>query len=461
MKIGNAEVQQVHLIGIGGMHMSAIAQILLAEGISVSGSDLVSSALTDRLETIGAEIHQGHVAHNLGNADLVVATAAAKADNAELIEAQRRGLPILARHEMVARLMEGRIGVAVAGTHGKTTTSSMLAFMLETAGLSPTYLLGGESLELHGNAAAGHGSHIVVEADEYAGAFLAYNPRIALVTNIESDHLDYYGSELNLISAFGTFMTHVVRGGTLIACADSPLVEQTINSRSGSIRAQVERYALDSATDWRAESIELRGKESIFTVQSRWGNHGRFCICLTGRHNVSNALGAIAAGHALGLKDDTMRDALGSFHGVHRRFELVGEAGGITIMDDYAHHPTEVRATLQAARLRFPGRRLVVVFQPHTFSRTEYLLEGFRTCFADADRLLLLQTFAAREAPRAGFDARRLADEIAAPQAQFAANPEQALALLTNELRAGDVCLTVGAGDVTMLGPQILEAICH
>ena len=449
----------VHLVGIGGMHMSAIAQILLSEGIAVSGSDLALTPLTDRLEALGAIVHAGHDAANLGDAGLVVTTAAAKRDNPELAEARRRGTPVLMRHEMVARLMQGRIALAIAGAHGKTTTTSLVAFMLKRAGLEPSYLIGGESLDLGGNAAPGAGKHIVVEADEYAGAFLAYHPQIAVVLNIDVDHLDYFGSEAALLDAYRGFMTNVPANGVLIAGADSHRLAALLATCRPALLARVERFSLERDADWRADEIVPEPGGSSFSINSRQGSHGRYRLHLPGRYNVANALAAFAAGHAAGLNDEVMRQAIANFHGAHRRFELIGTAAEITVIDDYAHHPTEVAAMLAAARARYPGRRLVVIFQPHTFSRTQYLLDGFRGCFAEADVLFLLQTFAARETPEAGIDARRLADEVRAPRPHFIETAAEAVSALALELRSGDVCLTVGAGSVTQIGPLLIEEV--
>lgn len=450
---------RVHLVGIGGMHMSAIAQILLSEGVAVSGSDLSLTPLTDRLAALGATIHAGHDAANLGEAQMVVTTAAAKSDNPELAEAGRRGIPVLMRHEMVARLMEGRTALAVAGAHGKTTTTSLLAFMLQRAGLEPAYLIGGESLDLGGNAAPGAGRFIVVEADEYAGAFLAYHPQIAVVLNVDVDHLDYYGSESKLLDAFGGFMANVPKDGILIAGIDSPRLAALLETAGPTIEARVERCSVEQDADWRADEITLEAVGSSFVIHSRRGSHGRFQTHLPGRYNVANALAAFAAGHAAGLDDEGMRATIADFHGAHRRFELIGEAAGVTVIDDYAHHPTEISSMLSAARSRYPDRRLAVLFQPHTYSRTEYLLDGFRTCFAEADALFLLQTFAARETPEAGIDARRLAQEVRSPRPRFVATADEALAALTEALRTGDVCLTVGAGSVTRIGPLLIEEL--
>ena len=459
--------RHVHLVGIGGMHMSAIAQVLLSAGVQVSGSDLQETDLTHRLAALGATVHRGHAATHLGDAELVVVTAAAKPDNPEVVEARRRGIPVISRAEMVARLTAGRTTIAVAGTHGKTTTSSLIAFLLARAGRTPGYLLGGESLDLGGNAAAGSGPEIVVEADEYARAFLAYRPRLAVVTNIEPDHLDYYGSPETLTDAFRQFLRQVEPGGRIIASADSaPLAALTAER----LPATVERYRVVPAVppggagangaDWLALDEGPDGSGGRSFVVLRWGQHvGRFTITRPGRHNVANALAAIAVGSALGLSAEVMRSALPHFRGARRRFERVGEARGVTVLDDYAHHPTEVRATLAAAREHFPGRRLVVLFQPHTYSRTQYLFEEFRTCFTEADALFILETYAARETPAAGMSAVELTRAIIAPPARYVDSIKAAVKSLKKAVRAGDVVFTMGAGDVNAAGPALLRAL--
>lgn len=459
--------RRVHLVGIGGMHMSAIAQVLLSAGVWVSGSDLQDTDLTRRLAALGATVHHGHAAAHVGDAELVVVTAAAKPDNPEVVEARRRGIPVISRAEMVARLTAGRTTIAVAGTHGKTTTSSLIAFLLARAGKAPGYLLGGESLDLGGNAAAGSGPAMVVEADEYARAFLAYRPHVAVVTNIEPDHLDYYGSPTALTDAFRQFLRRVEPGGRIIACADSaPLAALTAEP----LPATVERYRVLPATpaggpsangaDWLALDEGPDGSGGRSFVVLRWGQRvGRFTISRPGRHNVANALAAIAAGAALGLTTEEMRTALPHFRGARRRFELVGEARGVTVMDDYAHHPTEIRATLAAAREHFPGRRLVVLFQPHTYSRTQYLFDEFRLCFADADALFILETYAARETPAAGLGATDLARAVTMPPARYVDSIKAAVKSLKKMVRSGDVVFTMGAGDVNAAGPALLRAL--
>jgi len=454
----------VHLVGIGGMHMSAIARILLARGHAVSGSDLRRSPLTDAVEALGVRVAIGHAAANLGDADLVVTTSAATADNPELNEARRRAIPVIKRADMVARLMAGKIGVCIAGCHGKSTTSGMVAYILAAAGRDPTYLIGAEVAALGTNAAAGRGPHVVVEADEYDRAFLSYHPQVALVTNVEADHLDYYKTWEAVQEAFRQFVSQVspVRTGwspvpMLLLCAD--------DAEALSLRAyaqpsvDVQTYALDTEADWRAVDVESDGPGYRFEVMLRGETFGRFRIALPIRHNVLNALGAVAACHAAGLSAAEIAAGLPGYTGVRRRFERRGEAAGVLVMDDYAHHPTEIAATAAAVRLHFPGRRSVALFQPHTYARSRYLLPAFRSCFRDFDRLFILETYAAREAIADGLTAAQLAAEIELPPPTCVAGFEAAADLVVAELRPGDVFFTVGAGDVDTVVPLVLERL--
>ncbi|MGE0228612.1 MAG: UDP-N-acetylmuramate--L-alanine ligase [Dehalococcoidia bacterium] len=453
---GFAIPHRVHLIGAGGMHMSAIGQILLARGHVVTGSDIAPSEQVERLRAMGAVIYQGHAASNLGRAELVVTTVAAKDDNPELLAALSLGIPVLVRAEMVQRLIADRDVLAVAGTHGKTTTTTLLALMAVRGGLDPLVLAGGDSRELGSNAREGAGRVAVVEADEYAEAFLQYEPRYAVILNVEADHLDYYGTEERFIEAFRSFSSRVQPGGTLFVCADSPHAAEiaTQRARDG---ARVERFALaDVEAEWRA--VQLRGNDRggiDFVVQLDGSEVGRVSLQVPGRHNVSNALGALAMAMRAGVDFHRAAQAASEFTGAHRRFEHVADVRGVTIMDDYAHHPTEVRATLQSARARFPGRRLVACFQPHTYSRSRYLLAGFRTCFEALDHLFVLGTYAAREAPDAGLSAQELVREITSPAPDFVETFDDAARQIADRLRPGDVFFTIGAGDVDRLGPMV------
>jgi UDP-N-acetylmuramate--alanine ligase len=456
--------ERVHLVGIGGVHMSAIAHILMTWGHTISGSDLRLSGFTDRLVAQGAEVHQGHDGANVDDAGLVVITSAAAKDNPEIVEARRRGIPIIKRADMVARLMEGHRSIAIAGTHGKTTTTSLVSFMLVEAGLSPTFLVGGDVVNLGTNAEAGKGEYVVVEADEFDAAFLSYSPDIAVVTNIEPDHLDIYGSFDELISAFAQFLKQVPSGGFIIACADDPMVAELLGrGRVPEIPLQtrnVELYGLNAPVDWVVSHLgESREGGQEFLVGLNGRPYAEFRLGLPGRHNVANALAAIAVGHHCGVSIDVMRKALAEFRGAGRRFEFVGEADGVTLMDDYAHHPTELRATIAAAHEQFPGRRLVGLFQPHTYSRTLYLLDEFRTCFEGLDVLLILETYAAREPIAAGMSAEDLTKEVTFPSARFVANFDEAADAVLEILRPGDVFFTLGAGDVNEVGPMVLKEL--
>ncbi|HJM75125.1 MAG TPA: UDP-N-acetylmuramate--L-alanine ligase [Dehalococcoidia bacterium] len=451
--------KRVHLVGAGGIMMSGIGQILLNRGHIVSGSDLVSSEWTELLRAQGATIYQGHSASNVGNAELVVATAAVNNENPELADANARGIPVMVRAELVRALLSERRVLAIAGTHGKTTTTSLVALMTVRGELDPLVLVGGDALELGGNARDGDGEVAVLEADEYARAFLQYDPALALLTNVEADHLDYYGSEEQLIEAFRGFTQRVVDGGTLIVCADSPLAS-TLGEERRAAGARVERYAVDSDAEWRAERLRVNEHGAFdFTATLDGTELGAVSLTVPGRYNVANALGAIAISMRAGVDFNRAAQAAGDFSGVARHFELVGEAASVTIVDDYAHHPTEVRATVSAARQRFVGRRLVACFQPHTFTRSAYLLDGFRDCFEGLDSLYVLRTYAARETTGEGLDAAGLAAEISDPATTHVESFEAAVEAIVPTLRAGDVFFTIGAGDVTELGPMVLAEL--
>lgn len=449
---------RVHLVGIGGAHMSAIARILLAWGHEVSGSDIRRSPMTDAVEALGARVVIGpHSPANLGEPGLVVMTSAATSDNTEINEARGRGITVLKRADMVARLMAGKLGIGVAGCHGKSTTSGMVAHILAAAGREPTYLIGAELAGLGTNAAAGNGREIVVEADEYDRAFLSYHPQIALVTNVEADHLDYYKTWAAVQEAFRGYVSNVPDRGHVILCADN--AEALALADHVSSRVHLTTYAIDAEADWRAVDLTSENGRQTFRVTQNGSYFGSFMIELAGRHMVQNALGAIVIARTLGLDAGEIAPMLATYKGVRRRFEFVGEAAGITVMDDYAHHPTEIAALAPAARQRFPGRRIVILFQPHTYARSRYLLEEFRTCFRGFDRLFIFETYAAREAIADGMTAAQLAAEIKEPSPRYAATFEEAAKMLAAELQPGDVFFTVGAGDVDSVGPMVLKLL--
>lgn len=446
----------VHLVGVGGMHMSAIAILLRQQGVMVTGSDLRPSALTQRVAAMGATVYEGHDARHVGDAKLVVTTAAADDANPEIAEARRRGIPVLLRAEMVARLMEDKQVVAVAGSHGKTTTSSLIAHILQQSGRNPMYLLGGESVDLGGHAAWGD-DVCVVEADEYKRAFHEYSPSISVITNVEADHLDYYGTAEAYEEAFVTFGEKVVPGGRLLYCADD----------AGAVRVAAaladrgplaEGYGIEQGV-WRATNVEQTTEGARFVLERRFTPMGAITTPSPGAHFVRNAVAAVAVTTALGTPFDEVARGIANFQGARRRFEHVGEVGGVLVMDDYAHHPTEARALIAAARTRFAGRRIIGVYQPHTYSRIAYLWDDWLTCWEGLDELIVLETYAAREQPEAGRSAVDLAEEIASPKASYAATFEEAALLAARRAQPGDVVFTIGAGDVDAVGPLLLEAL--
>ena len=447
----------VHIVGIGGMHMSAIALLLHERGERVQGSDLEASDLTRNLEAMGVTVFPEHAAENIGEAQCVVATAAVGEDNPEVAEARRRGLPVLGRPEVVAGLMEGKRVIAVAGSHGKTTTSSLIAFILSRADRQPMYLIGGESRDLGGNASWGGGDICVVEADEYQRAFHAYDPDVAVITNIDADHLDLYGTPEAYEEAFLTFARQLREGGKLLAGGGNAGSRRVAEATAAD--GAVETYGLGDDCTWQATDIELGETGATFTVKRRGEALGELTIALPGEYAVENTLAAAAVCLGEGTPFVTVRDAAACFQGAKRRFERVGEAGGVLVIDEYAHHPSEVRAVLGAARTRFPGRRLIGIHQPHTYSRIAYLWEAWLECWEGLDELVILETYAARETPLEGRSAADLARNVAQPAASyapdFAAAVEQAAALS----RPGDVVMTIGAGSVTEVGPLLLEAL--
>lgn len=448
----------IHLIGIGGIHMSAIALLLRAHNVAVTGSDLRRSRLTARAEAAGATVFEGHAAANLGNPELVVATAAASDDNPEIAEAHRRGIPVILRAEMVARLMEGKRVVAVAGSHGKTTTSSMIAFALREAGRQPMYILGGESIDLDGHAAWGEGDLCVVEADEYKRAFHEYAPAVAVITNVEPDHLDYYGTAEAYNEAFVVFARRIREGGRLLVCWDDPGAQRTaqlVEDRP----IRIESYGIGGSSFWRAEDIRRDAAGVTFSLVRAGVSIGELHLPVPGDYFIRNAIAAAAVCIGEGVPFESVAGALANVRGAHRRFERTGEANGVIVMDDYAHHPTEVRSTIATARAAFPGRRLIVVYQPHTYSRIAYLWDEWTSCWDGVDELVVLETYAAREAPEAGESAAHLAAAITSVPVYYAATFDEAAQLAAGLAHPGDVIFTMGAGDVVEAGPRILEVL--
>ncbi|MCX7837937.1 MAG: UDP-N-acetylmuramate--L-alanine ligase [Anaerolineae bacterium] len=445
-------IRNIHIIGIGGIGLSAIARVLLARGVRVSGSDQVASSLTDELARLGATIHIGHCAENIGDAEMVLVTSAASDDNPEIVEARRRGVRIVKRNEFLRDLTHGKKTIAIAGTHGKTTTTAMIATILVNAGHDPDVIVGGIVPELGGNARAGRGDYFVIEADEYDRAFLGLLPYVAVVTSIEMDHPDVFRDVDDVTRAFREFIRQTTTDGVVIGYGDSPRVVAELQG----VNRRTVRYGLDAMNDWRARAITPNARGgSDFVVWRGEREIGDWRLEIPGEHNVLNALAAIATTDALGIDLDVARTTLAQFRGVSRRFEIRGEFGGVIIVDDYAHHPTEIRATLAAARARFPQRTLWAVFQSHTFSRTRALLDEFARAFDDADHVIVTEIYAARERESYGVSGADIVARMTHRDARFIASLEETSRFLRERVQVGDVLITLGAGDVNRVGEII------
>lgn len=442
-----------HLVGIGGAGMSAIARLLLERGHPVSGSDLRDSPTLRELAARGARIYLGHSPEHVPESGIVVVTSAAPPDNPEVLEAHRRGLPVWSRAEMLRRLCAGRRCLAVAGIHGKTTTTALLTLLLRAAGRDPSFIIGGEVPELGGNGHAGSGPHLVLEADEYDRTFLALQPAVAVVTNVEWEHVDCYPDPKAVQEAFAAFIARVPSDGAVFLCQDDPGARELPRPAAPAFTYGLSREAL-----WRADEVTFGPTESTFTLFHLGRPLGRFALRIPGEHNVRNALAALAVASWEGVPLEVAGEVLASFAGVRRRFQEIGTAGGITVVDDYAHHPSEVASTLDAARQRFPGRRLAVVFQPHTYSRTRAFAHRFAAALALADLVLVTEVYAARENDPGDVSGREIAALLPSP-AGYVPTLEEALPWLEKHLRPGDVLLTMGAGDITTLGPRLLSRL--
>jgi UDP-N-acetylmuramate--alanine ligase len=455
--------EHVHFVGIGGYGMSAIARVMLDLGYRVSGSDVASHELTQRLAERGAKVYQGHRAGQVEGADIVVYSTALSPDNVEIQAAKARKIPVIHRSEMLARLMADRIGVAVTGAHGKTTTTSMIAYVMERCGLDPTFVIGGVVSNIGDNAKAGRGRYVVAEADESDGSFLHYRPHIAVITNIEPDHLEHYDGKFeNLLRAYEQFITQVaVDGLCIISAHDQHL--QRIREKA---RCRVESIALESdgvapEADYVARNIELFDRGSRCRVFWRGQLLGELQLSLPGRHNVMNALAAIAVAREAGLEFADIAQALKEFHGAKRRFQVIAEAGGVLVIDDYAHHPTEISATIAAAQTT--GRRIVAVFQPQRYTRTYFLFDAFAKAFRGADEVVIADIYSpAGERRIEGVTAERLAEEIrihSNPNVRFLKSKDDVFAYLLQTVKPGDLVLTMGAGDIWQVAYRLGEAL--
>ncbi len=457
-----AKIQRIHFVGIGGIGMSGIAEVLLTLGFKVSGSDLKPSALTQRLADLGAIIFEGHRAENITGAEVVVTSSAIARDNPEVISARAQHIPVIQRAEMLAELMRLKYGIAIAGMHGKTTTTSMVAAVLAAGGLDPTVVVGGRVDALGSNARLGKSQYLVAEADESDRSFLKLSPILAVVTNIDREHMDCYRDMADVEQAFVDFMDRIPFYGMLVLCND----DEQLRGLMPRLARRAVTYGLRNDSDFRIEHRAVdraadKRRYSHFGVEYRGKSLGGYHLQVPGNHNVLNATAALAVGVGLDISPDQIREALESFRGVDRRFQLKGSAAGVSVIDDYGHHPTEIRATLAAAR-QCGFKRVHVIFQPHRYTRTRDLLEEFGVAFSDADTVCVLDIYAASEPPIADITGERVAQtirQLGGKPAHYAASFEDCISAVTSGAESGDMVLTLGAGSVSQLGPAILESL--
>jgi len=465
-----AKIQRIHFVGIGGIGMSGIAEVLMNLGYQISGSDLKTSAVTERLAALGASTFEGHAAANIAGADVVVTSSAIKADNPEVAEARRLHVPVIQRAEMLAELMRLKYGIAIAGMHGKTTTTSMVAAVLATGGLDPTVVVGGRVDALGSNARLGKSQYLVAEADESDRSFLKLSPILSVVTNIDREHMDCYRDMRDVRRTFLEFMERVPFYGVVVGCNDDAVLRRLLPH----VHRRVTTYGTSPGSDFliRLGSAPA-GSSSVgspptagehralvrFHVTYKEKDLGEFTLHVPGAHNVLNATAAIAVGTVLDIPAEQIRSALDGFRGVDRRFQLKGKVAGVSVIDDYGHHPTEIRTTLAAAR-QCGFRRVHVIFQPHRFTRTRDLMDEFATAFTDADSICLLDIYPASEKPIEGITAQALAIRVAGAgkrNVAYAPSFSDAVATVAALARPGDMVLTLGAGSVSQLGAMLLE----
>ncbi|MCL6605953.1 MAG: UDP-N-acetylmuramate--L-alanine ligase [Paenibacillus sp.] len=440
--------ERVHFIGIGGYGMSAIARVMLEMGYTVTGSDVAAQELTEKLIAKGAKIYIGHTAEQVKGADLVVYSTALSTDNVERVEAERLNIPIIHRSQMLARLLNERKGVAVAGAHGKTTTSSMIALVMEDCGVDPTYIIGGEIMNVGTNAKAGQGEFVVAEADESDGSFLQYHPWLGIVTNIEADHLENYGGDFNrLKAAYVQFMNHLAEDGTAIVCID----DENVVSLMPEVHGKVITYGIKSETaDYRATNIVLGDRQVSFTMNGYGEVLGHIELSVPGQHNLYNAMATVITCLKAGIPFAAIAAAIVKFNGAKRRFQVLGEVNEILVIDDYAHHPTEIQATISAAKAT--GKRIIAVFQPQRYTRTFFLLDAFSRAFAEADEVIITDIYSpAGEKQIEGVTSAKLVELIVQNSnagARHLPSKEEVLADLQDRVAPGDLVITMGAGDI-------------
>ena len=448
----------IHFVGIGGIGMSGIAELLLNLGYKVSGSDLRTSDITDRLASLGGVIHKGHAAGQIAGADVVVVSSAVDETNPEVSAAIKASVPVIPRAEMLAELMRLKYSIAVAGAHGKTTTTSLVASVVAAGGLDPTVVIGGKLKSIGSNAVLGQGDYIVAEADESDGSFLKYSPAIAVVTNIDREHLDFYKDLDDIKNVFLSFLDRIPFYGLAVLCLDNEAVQDLIPR----IRKRFVTYGMSPQADLQAKDVACRGMTGHFKVVHQGRQLGSLALSMPGEHNVYNALAAIAVGLELGISFDKIKAALEQVEGVQRRLEIKGKTKGITVVDDYGHHPTEIKTTLAALEQAWPERRKVVVFQPHRYTRTRALFDDFTRSFYQSDTLLVLPIYAASEKPIEGVDSRALCASIQAhghKDVRFVEDAQAAVSLLMQEVKKNDVVLTLGAGNVYQVGEALLKQL--
>ena len=451
---------KIHFIGLGGAGMSGIARIMLAKGFAVSGSDKNDSSVLTSLKALGAKVFVGHMKENLADAQLVIISAAITENNPELVTAKQGGIPVVARANALAWLMSESTSVAVAGTHGKTTTTAMLTVALQSAGADPSFAIGGTINNAGTNAHSGSGSIFVAEADESDGSFLAYKPSGAIITNVELDHVDHFADEEAVFAVFEQFVDSIKPGGFLVACGDDSGVKNLLSQIKRS-DLKILLYGEDSNNDFRLDRINLAPTTSSAALTITGRKIGELTLAVVGKHNLLNAVAAFAAGSAMGIAEDKLITGLKSFTGTRRRFELKGEVAGVKVIDDYGHHPTEITVTLTAAKNLAQSGRVLVVFQPHRYSRTAVFSHQFAEALSNSDFTFLLEVYAASEQPIPGVSSLLIIKDMKSDQAKFEPSMVQVVSEVAKMAKSGDVIITLGAGDVSSLGDPILQALAN
>ncbi|MBI9044265.1 MAG: UDP-N-acetylmuramate--L-alanine ligase [Anaerolineaceae bacterium] len=454
--------QHIHLIGIGGTGLSAIARVLLESGHSISGSDKNYSPIMDSLKELGAKIFVGHESGQIGNAELIIQSSAISQTNPEILAAKEKGIPVLKRSDFMGKLFDDKIGIAFAGTHGKTTTTAMAAWVWAASRLKPSYIIGGKSNNLKNNAASGKGEHFIIEADEYDDMFLGLHPKTMVITNLEHDHPDYFPTFERYLESFKRFANNLSENGTAILCQDDRNTMSLFDVFNEN--QNVLTYGTSKDSDYFADDLRLNTKGCYdFSVQYRsqdniYSKLATISLKVPGKHNLLNALAVFAAAHQNGLEPLIISSALEEFSGTGRRFEIIGEIEKVIFIDDYAHHPSEIKATLQAARERFAGHRIWAVWQPHTFSRIKTLFNAFSTAFEPVDKVIITDIFAAREKDD-GFSSKSILEIIEHPSIQHIPELEDVITSLENNLSAGDVVLVLSAGDAVKINTELIRKI--